>query len=66
MKLFKEIPKDNGIGSNIQEVGEDELRAESQKHIAGKPHTHIFGPDKYAASGWYERKCVICGHIDYI
>lgn len=66
MKLFKEIQKENGIGTNLQEGSEDELRAESQKYMRAEPHTHIFGPDKYAASGWYERKCVICGYIDYI
>lgn len=66
MKLFKEIPKDNGVGTILQEASEDELREESQKYMRDEHHTHIFGPDKYAASGWYERKCVICGYIDYI
>lgn len=66
MKLFKEIPKGNGIGMLIQEVSEDELRNEMEKQIDGKPHTHIFTADVYAASGWYERKCLICEHLEYV
>jgi len=63
-KLYKEVK--DGICSIPKEVTREEVEVQRRKYKNGEKHEHIFGEDTYATSGWYERECVICGHVDYI
>lgn len=64
-KLYKEVPTGKW-GTELVEVTQEEVNRERENYREGRPHTHIFGQDTYAASGWYERRCIVCGYVDYV